>query len=228
MNKVKLIQSVNEKEIELGLAGESGSWHDSSKSAYIYVGGLDPLLTEGDVLCVFSQYGDPVDIDMPKDHEARCSKGFAFLCYKDRRSTILAIDNLNGFNLIGRTLRVDHADYKPRLKEDKEEKKKREEDEKRRNREERGSRTPERNRDSKRSIEKSQESSNRSERRSRSPVNIRRERSPDRRRYSPDRREKENHRRERSPDRRREYSPERRKRERSPEERDRRRSPRRR
>jgi RNA-binding motif protein, X-linked 2 len=42
------------------------------------------------------------------------SKGFAFLAYEDQRSTILAVDNFNGAEICGRTLRVDHVKkYKP-------------------------------------------------------------------------------------------------------------------
>jgi len=41
-------------------------------------------------------------------------QGFCFLCYEDQRSTVLAVDNLNGIKILDRTLRVDHvADYKP-------------------------------------------------------------------------------------------------------------------
>ena len=41
-------------------------------------------------------------------------KGFAFLAYEDQRSTILAVDNFNGAEICGRTLRVDHVKkYKP-------------------------------------------------------------------------------------------------------------------
>ncbi len=55
MNVVKEIQRINEKEALLGLSGKA-SWHDKYKdSAYVFVGGLDYGLTEGDVICVFSQ-----------------------------------------------------------------------------------------------------------------------------------------------------------------------------
>ena len=37
------------------------------------------------------------------------SRGFAFICYEDQRSTILAVDNLNGMKLRGRLVRVDHV-----------------------------------------------------------------------------------------------------------------------
>lgn len=32
--------------------------------------------------------------------------GFAFLAYEDQRSTTLAVDNISGFKLLGRTLKV--------------------------------------------------------------------------------------------------------------------------
>lgn len=50
---------------------------------------------------------------MPRDKATGKRRGFAFLMYEDQRSTILAVDNLNGAELLGRTLRVDHVqDYK--------------------------------------------------------------------------------------------------------------------
>ncbi|EKX38457.1 hypothetical protein GUITHDRAFT_48511, partial [Guillardia theta CCMP2712] len=83
------------------------SWHANyADSAYIYVGGLDYRLTEGDVITIFSQYGEPVDVHLPRDKKTGKSHGFAFLAYEDQRSTNLAVDNLNGSKLLGRTLRV--------------------------------------------------------------------------------------------------------------------------
>ena len=50
---------------------------------------------------------------MPRDKETGKPKGFAFLMYEDQRSTVLAVDNLNGANILERTIRVDHVkDYK--------------------------------------------------------------------------------------------------------------------
>ena len=37
-------------------------------------------------------------------------RGFAFLAYQDQRSTVLAVDNLNGAMVSGRTIRVEHVD----------------------------------------------------------------------------------------------------------------------
>ena len=67
-----------------------------------FVGGLHSDLTEGDVLAILSQYGEIVDVFIPRDERTGKSKGFAFVCYLDQRSTILAVDNLNGSKVLGR------------------------------------------------------------------------------------------------------------------------------
>ncbi|PIA16090.1 hypothetical protein COEREDRAFT_81533 [Coemansia reversa NRRL 1564] len=109
MNVVQEIRRINQNELQLGLTS-TASWHDEYKdSAYIFVGGLPFELTEGDVICVFSQYGEIVNINLVRDKESGKSKGYGFLQYEDQRSTILAVDNLNGTKLLGRVLRVDHV-----------------------------------------------------------------------------------------------------------------------
>uniref|UniRef100_A0A3B3Z299 RRM domain-containing protein n=1 Tax=Poecilia mexicana TaxID=48701 RepID=A0A3B3Z299_9TELE len=71
-------------------------------------------LTEGDLICVFSQYGEIVNINLVRDKKTGKSKGFCFICYEDQRSTILAVDNFNGIKIKGRTIRVDHVkNYRP-------------------------------------------------------------------------------------------------------------------
>jgi RNA-binding motif protein, X-linked 2 len=67
-------------------------------------------MTEGDLVIVFSQYGEIVDCRIVRDKETGKSKGFGFICYEDQRSTILAVDNLNGANICGRVIRVDHVE----------------------------------------------------------------------------------------------------------------------
>ena len=61
------------------------------------------------MICVFSQYGEIVHVNLVRDLKTGKSKGFAFVCYQDQRSTILAVDNLNGMKLLGRLVRVDHV-----------------------------------------------------------------------------------------------------------------------
>ncbi|KAJ4725603.1 zinc finger CCCH domain-containing protein 25-like [Melia azedarach] len=118
---VKRIQNINSKEAALGISDDA-SWHAKYKdSAYVFVGGIPFDLTEGDLLAVFAQYGEIVDVNLVRDKGTGKSKGFAFIAYEDQRSTILAVDNLNGAQILGRIIRVDHvSNYKKKEEEDEE------------------------------------------------------------------------------------------------------------
>ncbi|KAE8583872.1 hypothetical protein XENTR_v10020715 [Xenopus tropicalis] len=114
LTKVKLINELNAREASLGVK-DSVSWHQDYKdSAWLFIGGLPYELSEGDIICVFSQYGEVVNINLVRDKSSGRSRGFCFLCFEDQRSTVLAVDNLNGIKVKGRTIRVDHvANYRP-------------------------------------------------------------------------------------------------------------------
>ncbi|WVZ61116.1 hypothetical protein U9M48_011038 [Paspalum notatum var. saurae] len=122
LTQVKRTQVINQKEALLGI-GEDASWHAKFKdSAYVFAGGIPFDLTEGDLLAIFAQYGEVVDVNLVRDKGTGKSKGFAFLAYEDQRSTILAVDNLNGAKVLGRIIRVDHVSkYKKKEEEDEEE-----------------------------------------------------------------------------------------------------------
>ncbi|CAF0749196.1 unnamed protein product [Adineta ricciae] len=96
ITKARLLNELNEKELQTGAANTNKSWHNVYReSAWIYVGGLDFQLTEGDVLCVFSQWGEIVNMNLLRDKKT-------------------AVDNFNGIKLAGRQIRVDHVkNYKP-------------------------------------------------------------------------------------------------------------------
>ncbi|CAM1330651.1 RBMX2 (predicted) [Pycnogonum litorale] len=88
----------------------AASVHNQYKdSAWIFIGGLPYDLSEGDMLTVFSQYGEIVNINLIRDRKTGKSKGYCFLCYEDQRSTILAVDNFNDIQINQRTIRVDHV-----------------------------------------------------------------------------------------------------------------------
>lgn len=94
---MKNVTKLSESELKRG--GKS-SWHDQYKnSAWIFVGGLPYDLSEGDVICIFSQYGEIVNINLVRDKVSGKQKGFCFICYEDQRSTVLAVDNLNGIKV---------------------------------------------------------------------------------------------------------------------------------
>uniref|UniRef100_A0AC35UFZ1 RRM domain-containing protein n=1 Tax=Rhabditophanes sp. KR3021 TaxID=114890 RepID=A0AC35UFZ1_9BILA len=126
VSDINKIQKLNDLELKSGYSGDSTrSWHRQYKdSAWIHINGLSYDLTEGDVIAVFSQYGEVVHINLVRDHKTGKSKGFCFLCYEDQRSTVLAVDNMNGITLLKRLLKVDHVEeYKvPKYKETMDEK----------------------------------------------------------------------------------------------------------
>ena len=45
------------------------------------------------------RYGEIVNINLVRDKKTGKSKGFCFLAYQDQRSTVLAVDNLNGIKV---------------------------------------------------------------------------------------------------------------------------------
>lgn len=110
--KIREIQRINQRELEQGTP-DRASWHTQyKKSAYIYVGNLPFELNEGDIIQMFSQWGEIVDCNLIRDNPKKGggkSRGFAFVAYEDQRSTVLAVDNFNGTNLQGRDLHVDHV-----------------------------------------------------------------------------------------------------------------------
>lgn len=73
-------------------------------------------MSEGDISCVFSQYGEIVDIRLLKHKDENNeikNKGVGFVCYEDQRSSILAVDNFNGIILCDYKILVDHiSEYK--------------------------------------------------------------------------------------------------------------------
>jgi RNA-binding motif protein, X-linked 2 len=97
------------------LRSPDASWHaDYRDTAYIYIGGLPFELSEGDIITIFSQFGEPTYVNLIRDKETGKSKGFAFLKYEDQRSTDMAVDNLGGATIMNRIIRVDHTRYKKR------------------------------------------------------------------------------------------------------------------
>ena len=58
LTNIKNLNAMNERELDMGVAGTYNSWHNEYRdSAWVFLGGLPYELTEGDVIAVFSQYG---------------------------------------------------------------------------------------------------------------------------------------------------------------------------
>jgi RNA-binding motif protein, X-linked 2 len=119
LTQQKNLQKIIRAEAERGTT-DSASWHSQFKhSAYIFAGGLAYDLTEGDILAVFAQYGEIVDLNLPKNVEdPKKNRGFAFIAYENQLSTVLAVDNFGGATVAGRRVSVEHVDnYKKKRKE---------------------------------------------------------------------------------------------------------------
>jgi RNA-binding motif X-linked protein 2 len=63
--QIKEIERINAREADSGI---QGSWHDAyDHSAFVYIGGLSYKMSEGDVIAVFSQYGEPNHVNLVRD-----------------------------------------------------------------------------------------------------------------------------------------------------------------
>jgi len=112
MNVIKEIEQINKAELANGSVNTPASWHTKyASSAWVYVGNLPSTLSEGDIIAVMSQWGEVDDINLVRDEkDTGKSRGFCFLKYEDSRSCVLAVDNLNGSKILGRSTRVDHVE----------------------------------------------------------------------------------------------------------------------
>ena len=130
LTKIRSINDLNTNELLQKTVNTSASWHYQYRnSAWIHLGGLSYDLSEGDIICVFSQFGEVGQIHYPRDKETGRPRGFCFLCYLDTRSAILAVDNLNGAVIAKRQIKVDHVlDFKPPQNSDDEEERRDKED----------------------------------------------------------------------------------------------------
>lgn len=89
---------------------------DEDVRSWIYAGGIPYQLTEGDIICAFSQYGEITEISLSRDKETGKSRGFCFLKYEDPRSCELAVDNFNGTVIVERKIKVSFANNVNALK----------------------------------------------------------------------------------------------------------------
>ncbi|CAI9097671.1 OLC1v1034141C1 [Oldenlandia corymbosa var. corymbosa] len=78
----------------------------------LFVGGLSFYTTDKVLSEAFSQYGQVVNAEIPKDRVTGRSKGFGFVTYASEDEAENAIKELDGKPLNGRVIFIDYA--KPR------------------------------------------------------------------------------------------------------------------
>ena len=75
----------------------------------IYVGNMSYGTTEGSLEELFGQFGEVGSVKLITDRETGRSKGFAFVTMNDDDAANKAIEELNGKEYDGRTLRINEA-----------------------------------------------------------------------------------------------------------------------
>lgn len=90
--------------ISLKLSGPTMSTNSFDRR--IYVGQLHFDLTEEDLQLVFDPFGPIESVQLHRDQQSGSSKGFAFIQYRNNDSARNAYEQMNGFELAGRQIRV--------------------------------------------------------------------------------------------------------------------------
>lgn len=82
-------------------------------STNLFVGNLSFRMTEDELQSLFSNYGQVSSVRIIKDRDSGLSKGFGFVEMSDSTEANSAIEQLNGHEVLGRSLRVNEAQAKP-------------------------------------------------------------------------------------------------------------------
>ena len=75
----------------------------------IYVGNIPFEATDADLRTVFQEYGEVKRVHLPMDRETGRIRGFGFVEMETEDQETVAIDELNGAEWLGRTLKVNKA-----------------------------------------------------------------------------------------------------------------------
>ncbi len=79
------------------------------ESQKVYVGSLDPSVTEEHIFALFSQFGQLEKVSLQMDPATKASRGYAFLSYRDPKEANLAIQTLGNQILAGRPIKTGWA-----------------------------------------------------------------------------------------------------------------------
>ncbi|MEM6398791.1 MAG: RNA-binding protein [Cyanobacteria bacterium P01_D01_bin.116] len=81
----------------------------------MYVGNLSYRATEADLRAVFTDYGEVTRVVLPTDRETGRMRGFAFVDMETYEQANAAIEELDGAEWMGRSIKVRFAKSKPGL-----------------------------------------------------------------------------------------------------------------
>ena len=80
----------------------------------VFVGGLSWNTNEEGLASHFSKFGNVEEAKVITDRETGRSRGFGFVTFSDADSAAQAVNELDGTELDGRTVKVNIAEDKPR------------------------------------------------------------------------------------------------------------------
>lgn len=83
-------------------------------SKKLFVGGLAWATDDSGLRTAFERFGEVTDAKVIIDRDTGRSKGFGFVTFSDDNAGQQAIDEMNGSDLDGRTVRVDEAQDRQR------------------------------------------------------------------------------------------------------------------
>ena len=83
-------------------------------SKKLFVGGISWNTTEEGLRQAFERFGELLEAHIVMDRYTGRSRGFGFVVFADDASAMQALEQLNGTELDGRTIRVDEAHEKER------------------------------------------------------------------------------------------------------------------
>ncbi|GBF87515.1 splicing factor 3B subunit 4 [Raphidocelis subcapitata] len=83
--------------------------HDRNQDATIYIGNLDPQVTEELVWELFTQVGPVVNVYLPKDRVTNAHQGYGFVEFRGEEDADYAIKILNMIKLHGKPIRVNKS-----------------------------------------------------------------------------------------------------------------------
>jgi len=79
------------------------------ESQKVYIGNLDPAVSEDHLFALFSQFGTLEKVTLQVDPNTRISRGYAFLAFRDPKVSHLAIRTMAGKIVAGRSLKTGWA-----------------------------------------------------------------------------------------------------------------------
>ena len=91
------------------ITGEELEGGNSGPPCRLFVGGLSWDTTANDLRKVFGDIGEVVDAVIVTDRDTGDSRGFGFVTMSDRKTASKAMRELGGYELDGRSLRIDIA-----------------------------------------------------------------------------------------------------------------------